>query len=683
MNSTFEITHDRNFLQHFLTTWRTKSISPQMVEILKANSESDPYAAYGYGRWLSLVNPDGNSLKKAQDLLAWAEKQGVVDATAALSRMVYDGRNEYDCARPDVHDSLLGASYNKGSELAQYQLFENLVFGLYGSKKDPDLVADILQKHLEKNPEADPIYYDLLGLALESSDPEAAVKAFRTSLKRGNTESYYCLADHYRKQGDESKACSVAEEGARLGAVNCHRFKAGMNHDDFLSLSPQQQTALHQEIVEGLEYAITRHDTYACFLSGYLLYTGELGFSISYEDALKPLERGCEMGSSECCLLKAVILYENSDALPIQMRESAAYIARTFLQAARLGDREIFTLDQVAKGFVSGTLCQYDEEIKDLWLSEFIAGHPEEEDTKDTLGVILIYPQGFYYAMDVEEEDTLELDKLAGRIDASGFDIVHFSPILQRITKALCLDKESCHVAMLVDRDGYMKDLPDNMTGTLVYGQSKEIRGTVIFVLEDDKTYNLKPIKGLQRCYLLLELLKAATGNLFRNPTDEELESIGVNDLGGFEEYDDPDYVEDDACSDVNEEDACSDVDEDKAYPDADEGEVCSDVDEGEACPDAQVEEPREITVPLENLKEKIKQCNLCIDTLFVILPDIEKFWFKSSSELIYQLGIKGAIEKNIEQHGGYMIDEWQYVDARQIPIDIKSRVRFKTSKES
>ena len=94
MNSTFEITHDRNFLQHFLTTWRTKSISPQMVEILKANSESDPYAAYGYGRWLSLVNPDGNSLKKAQDLVAWAEKQGVVDATAALSRVVDDGRNE-------------------------------------------------------------------------------------------------------------------------------------------------------------------------------------------------------------------------------------------------------------------------------------------------------------------------------------------------------------------------------------------------------------------------------------------------------------------------------------------------------------------------------------------------------------------------------------------------------------
>lgn len=77
MSSTFEITHDRDFLQHFLTNWRTKSISPQMVEILKENSKSDPYAAYGYSRWLSLLNPDGNSLKKrkffscGQDSKVW------------------------------------------------------------------------------------------------------------------------------------------------------------------------------------------------------------------------------------------------------------------------------------------------------------------------------------------------------------------------------------------------------------------------------------------------------------------------------------------------------------------------------------------------------------------------------------------------------------------------------------
>lgn len=34
--------------------------------------------------------------------------------------------------------------------------------------------------------------------------------------------------------------------------------------------------------------------------------------------------------------------------------------------AARLGDREQFTLEQVARGYVSGELSQYTEEIEQL-----------------------------------------------------------------------------------------------------------------------------------------------------------------------------------------------------------------------------------------------------------------------------------------------------------------------------
>ena len=37
MKQPFDIPPDRNFLQHFLTGWRVKSLSPEMVEKLKAN----------------------------------------------------------------------------------------------------------------------------------------------------------------------------------------------------------------------------------------------------------------------------------------------------------------------------------------------------------------------------------------------------------------------------------------------------------------------------------------------------------------------------------------------------------------------------------------------------------------------------------------------------------------------
>ena len=219
---------------------------------------------------------------------------------------------------------------------------------------------------------------------------------------------------------------------------------------------------------------------------------------------------------------------------------------------------------------------------------------------------------------------------------------------------------------MLVDKDGYMKDLPDNMAGTIIYGQAQEIRGTVIFVLEDDKTYSLMPMVGLQRVYMFIQLLNAATGGLVRLPSSEELESIGAEDPGGFEEYDDFEEKYDDP--DI--------FDGYEKFPDQEiEQEIEEDMVSADTSTDA---EPKEITVPVEKIMEGIAQCNLCIDTLYISLKGHPEYDFASTDDLFYRLGIMEAIEENIKQHGGYMIDEWQYVDARQVPQDIRSRVRFK-----
>ena len=638
MKQPFDITPDRNFLQHFLTAWRVKSLSPEMVEKLKANSETDPYAAYGYGRWLSMVNPGGACLNEAEVLLLYAGTHGVQDANAALAQLYFDGRTEADKANPGMHAFLMDSSYKLGSELAQVMTMENTIYGDYGFPEDPALVADILQKHMEKHPDCDTLYYDLLGLALQDTDPAAAEKAFRASIDRRDIESYYTLAALYRSQGEEARACTVAEEGARKGAVNCRRFKAGMEQDAFLALPEEQQEALHREIAEGLDYAIEHHDRYACFLKGCCLYFGNLGYPEDAVQALEPLERGCQMGHSSCFWLKANILKELG-------RKG---VAKTSLQAARLGDREQFTLEQVARGYVSGELSQYTEEIEQLWLKEYLKVNPEEEDGKDSLGIIAVYPQGFYYAMDVEEDGELDLEGLAQKLDARGFDVVHYSTLLTRITRALSL--EGCHVAMLVDKDGYMKDLPDNMPGTLIYGQAQEIRGTVVFVLEDDKNYTLLPMKGLQRVYMFTQLLNAATGGLVRLPSSEELESIDAEDSGGFEEYDDFDEKFDD--------------------PDIFDGyEPEQEIEEDMVSADTSFQ---------DQLLRDIAACNLCTDTLEVMLPDDPKYGFMSTEDLFYELGLMEAIEKSIEQHGGYMIDEWQFVDARQVPMDIRSRVRFK-----
>ncbi|MBQ5360552.1 MAG: sel1 repeat family protein, partial [Lachnospiraceae bacterium] len=527
-------------------------------------------------------------------LLTWAGTNGVQDANAALAQMYFDGRTEADKAMPQMHAFLMDSSYKAGSELAQVMTMENTIFGDYGFREDPALVADILQKHIEKHPECDTLYYDLLGMALEDTDPEAAEKAFRVNIDRGDNESYYSLASLYQSAGDWDRACLVADEGARNGAVNCRRFKARMSQEDFLALSGEEQEALHKEISEGLDYAIAHHDRYACFIKGICLYYGNLGYTEDLIQALESLERGCEMGHSNCFWLNSVILHELG-------RDG---VAKASLQAARLGDREQFTLEQVARGYVSRELSNHAEEIEELWLKEYLKVNPEDEDSKDSRGMIAVYPQGFYYAMDVDDGETLNVEALAEKVDARGFDVVHFSPVLSRITKALSL--EGCHVAMLVDKDGYMKDLPDNMAGTIIYGQAQEIRGTVIFVLEDDKTYSLMPMVGLQRVYMFIQLLNAATGGLVRLPSSEELESIGAEDPGGFEEYDDFEEKYDDP--DI--------FDGYEKFPDQEiEQEIEEDMVSADTSTDA---EPKEITVPVEKIMEGIAQCNLCIDTLYI-----------------------------------------------------------------
>ena len=542
MAELFQITPDREFLKHFLTRWRTLSISPEMVQKLKENKDTDPYAAYGYGRWLSLANPEPDSLKEAEVLLIWAATKGnIPDAKAALGLMYYDGRVEADKAMPEYQAVLSNDAYKAGSELQQYLTLLNTVYGNYGYKKDPDLVVDILQKHLEKNPLSDPIYYDLLAQALESSDKKAAEKTYLTSIERGNTESYFSLANLYQNEGDLDRAFEIASDGARKGAVNCRRFKAGLDQEDYLKLSPREQDAVHREIVEGLEYAIDHYDRYACYLKGALLCDGLLGFPEDPAAALAPLERGCAMGVANCYWLKAYINYNYADSLPSELKLSYEDFAKTCLQAARLGDREPFTLEQIARAYVSGYLKEHTEEIEKRWLKEYLEVNPEEEDSKDSTGVVAVYPQGFYYCMDADPKE-LDLDEIAEFTGARSFDIVHFSPLLTRITKALSLDKESCHVAMLVDKDGFAKDIPDNMCGTLIYGQGSEILGTVVFVLEDDKSYDLMPMLGLQRVYMFLQLLDAATQGLVRMPTAAELKSIGAE----VEEDDEEEDVEDD-----------------------------------------------------------------------------------------------------------------------------------------
>lgn len=74
-------------------------------------------------------------------------------------------------------------------------------------------------------------------------------------------------------------------------------------------------------------------------------------------------------------------------------------------------------------------------------------------------------------------------------------------------------------------------------------------------------------------------------------------------------------------------------------------------------------------------MSEVLQQCNLCEDVVTVVYPNDMQHAFMDTCDELYRWMV--GIEQNIERGGGYMIDEWRFVDARQQPMDVRNRVRL------
>lgn len=78
----------------------------------------------------------------------------------------------------------------------------------------------------------------------------------------------------------------------------------------------------------------------------------------------------------------------------------------------------------------------------------------------------------------------------------------------------------------------------------------------------------------------------------------------------------------------------------------------------------------------MAGVRDALQKCNLCKDELVVIYPNENQYWFMDMEDELYQW--MDEIEENIKRNGGYMIDEWQFVDAEQNLMDVRGCVHLK-----
>lgn len=539
MEQNFSITPDRAFLRHFYNKQRVATLSQFMVGKLEDYTQNnDPYAKYGYGRWLYIMNPFKGAIEQAEKLFTEAAENGVADAWAAIGRMHSLG--EYHTKRKD--DEAAKQCYLKaramGSELAELTWINEYVL-VEDNEKEVEKTAKAIENKIANDNGIDPLWHEYLGDAYALlGRTDDSIAQYEQAILHGNDSSYYPLALTLQQRGNVALAEEYMQMGIDNNCLNCFTFQADMDQQDFLELSLEQQAELHENVEKRLVKGLELGNGYCAFFLAYNLIYEELGFKQDYDRAIKALRRGIELGDMRSCSF--MVALQDSDFLPDEERITQLEIAETRLQALRLGDESL--VEQSCWDLYVHELLDKDTNLEEfdkiwypLWKKKTNAPDLKLSDTDDddkpkeapptnigkteiTPTVLIIYPDGLTEFAEEDLESFPTYKAMGAMIDAEGLDTVHYSKALAEITSKA---RTTNNVVFYADRDGFAKNLPDNAVGTMLYGTGAEIRGPIIVGMEDSRheTLSFHYEEDIEKVY---EAIEEMSGGLTRRLIDDD-----------------------------------------------------------------------------------------------------------------------------------------------------------------
>lgn len=526
MAGTFSIKADRTFLRHFYNRQRIGEISLEMAEILKQRSKDDDmlgaYAKFGYGRWLYVMVPEENAYSAFTDavsLFKAAGEKGLVDAWAALAIMIKEG-DGFDRADPDYAEKMIESARAQGSEYADILYFK------WNSAGDDDIFEELKRKvKAMMNMQIDPEYFDVLANAFDDrGEYNKASTYFELSIEMGNIISYRNLALMYDARGDAARSEQTMEKGFAQGCFGCSdygydpeayelaqgyvfkRAKEMIKLPDGAQPTKQMlQRFVSDQLQQRLKYASEHGNDLAAYLLGDMYLNGNFGMPVDKKLALHYFIRGMALGSEFASEAVADFFEENEDFRKVYDVDDAA-IAHFRLISLRYGNDEIYPKVLEAYQKIEPFREKYAKEMEKVWIplydddeevedddSEFAKAAAGSHEADIVPQVLILGSNGHLTIKKADLGSYNSMRDMGELIDASGLDAVHFSQKLTELTKAASLHN---NLVMYVDRDGYAKDLPDNAIATMIYGSGAEIRGDIIFALENQKYDSLSFTNG-------------------------------------------------------------------------------------------------------------------------------------------------------------------------------------------
>ena len=439
------------------------------------------YARYAYGVWLWSCRKDSESLKTAFRIFEESASAGIYDALQMLSRMyylgeVYDDKSEKFVMDRKLSQELTSQAIGKGSILAKLAHNRNIFFGTTEVVADPQ--SAIAEAECESSVFSESIIWTYqLGWFYEiEGKREKAINAYEKCIINGYYAPIYDLALMYLEDGDEDYYETLMKIGIQLGVPDC-RILGMENEYRWESLSGDERLAIYRQLKKNLPEGIAQGSGVCAYVLADALLNGKFGYDMDLRMGREYADIALTYGYNEA----ANLVIEAAETLDDPEFMSDEDLLKLRYDALRYGIEE--QLDHVVKNKDAYIEIGYGDEIEKVWMPLWKKKHPEAK-TQVSPSVIIIRTSG---AASVMEADVFAMSyrEMRQLIGAEGLDAVHFSDPLNQITK-VCRFR-GYHVAMYVDRDGYVKDLPDNATGTFLYGTGAEIRGDVIIALEDNK----------------------------------------------------------------------------------------------------------------------------------------------------------------------------------------------------
>jgi TPR repeat protein len=378
------VPHDESFLRRVRTTERVARLSVKEVQTLRDLCHSDPYAAYGYARWLWTMQPTRQSAAEARELLLRLTHDGQApsDAEAALAITYrYGGCAAWDDVEVDTRKyvELLDNALAKGSLLAAIVKAKDRIWGNH-AEEEPERVAEETERRLCQETDSDPIWHRILAYAYDKTKRnEEAIRQYESAIEAGDTDAYADLGWTYMLRGNMALGDEMMEQGLEQGVASCHLWQTDMSEEDFDELPADEQQQFHETIKQRTTRGLALGESICAYYLGQRYLHGGFGFQPDPLKALAYLERGILLGDSYCPGLLAELMEDEYSGLPAELRYDAEQIAGLHLTAVRRAPNDGSMLGELRRCCDMGLLLRYQPEIQREWQPLFTQVKPEEQ----------------------------------------------------------------------------------------------------------------------------------------------------------------------------------------------------------------------------------------------------------------------------------------------------------------